>query len=95
MFSEVFWTGLYTSAIGLIIAVSAQCYKSKCKEVSCGCVKILRDVQAEEELDMNPNDRGHRPPYPVETGSFGSTGVIGVSPIQQPRPNPIQSQSAL
>ena len=52
MFSEVFWTGLYTSAIGLIIAVSAQCYKSKCKEVSCGCVKILRDVQAEEELDI-------------------------------------------
>lgn len=80
MFSEVFWTGLYTSAIGLIIAVSAQCYKSKCKEVSCGCIKILRDVQAEEELDLNPN---------------GSTGVIGVSPIQQPRPNPIQSQSNL
>jgi len=80
MFSEVFWTGLYTSAIGLIIAVSAQCYKSKCKEVSCGCIKILRDVQAEEELDMNPN---------------GSTGVIGGTPIQHPRQNPIQSQSTL
>jgi hypothetical protein len=52
MFSEVFWTGLYTSAIGLIIAVSAQCYKSKCKEISCGCIKILRDIQAEEDLDM-------------------------------------------
>lgn len=66
MFSEVFYTGLYTSAIGLIIAVSAQCYKSKCKEVSCCCIKILRDVGAEEELD-----------------------------IQQPRPNPIQSQANL
>ena len=54
--SEVFWTGLYTSAIGLIIAVSAQCYKSKCKEVSCGCIKIIRDVQAEEELDSNPRN---------------------------------------
>lgn len=52
MFSEVFFTGLYTSAIGLIIAVGAQCYKSKCKEVSCCCIKIIRDVQGEEELDI-------------------------------------------
>ena len=52
MFSEVFFTGLYSSLIGFLIAIGAQCYKSKCKEVSCGCVKILRDVQAEEELDI-------------------------------------------
>jgi len=61
VFSEVFYTGLYTSAIGLIIAVSAQCYKSKCKEVSCGCIKILRDVQAEEELDVQ------QPRNPINT----------------------------
>jgi hypothetical protein len=66
MFSEVFFTGLYTSAIGLIIAVGAQCYKSKCKEVSCCCIKIIRDVEGEEELDMNPN---------------GSTGVRGLAPV--------------
>jgi hypothetical protein len=55
MFSEVFFTGLYTSAIGLIIAVGAQCYKSKCKEVSCCCIKIIRDVEGEEELDATTN----------------------------------------
>jgi hypothetical protein len=61
VFSEVFYTGLYTSAIGLIIAVSAQCYKSKCKEVSCCCIKILRDVEAEEELDIQ------QPRNPINT----------------------------
>jgi hypothetical protein len=26
-------------------------YKSKCKEVSCCCLKIVRDTEAEENLD--------------------------------------------
>ena len=55
MFSEVFFTGLYTSLIGLIIAVGTQCYKSKCKEVDLCCLKIIRDVEGEEELDRTPN----------------------------------------
>jgi hypothetical protein len=55
MFSEVFFTGLYSSVIGLIIAIGAQCYKSKCKEVSCCCIKIIRDVDGEEELDATTN----------------------------------------
>jgi len=55
MFSEVFFTGLYTSLIGLIIAVGTQCYKSKCKEVNLCCLKIIRDVEGEESLDRIPN----------------------------------------
>ena len=55
MFSEVFFTGLYTSLIGLIIAVGTQCYKSKCREVDLCCLKIIRDVEGEEELDRTPN----------------------------------------
>jgi hypothetical protein len=55
MFSEVFFTGLYSSIIGFLIAIGAQCYKSKCKEVSCFCFKIIRDVEGEEQLDRNPN----------------------------------------
>ena len=51
MFSEVFFTGLYSSAIGCLLAISAQCYKSKCKEVSFCCIKIIRDVEGEEQLD--------------------------------------------
>ena len=70
VFSEVFWTGLYSSAIGLIIAISAQCYKSKCKEVSCCCMKIIRDVQAEEELDVQqPRNPLNTEPRRIERSS--------------------------
>ena len=55
MFSEVFFTGLYSSIIGFLIAVGAQCYKSKCKEVNFCCIKVIRDVEGEESLDRTPN----------------------------------------
>ena len=55
MFSEIFFTSLYTSLIGFFIAIGAQCYKSKCKQVDICCVKIIRDVEGEEELDRQPN----------------------------------------
>ena len=51
MFSETFFVGLYTSAIGFILAIGAQCYKSKCKEVNFCCIKVIRDVEGEEQLD--------------------------------------------
>ena len=56
MFSEVFFTGLYSSLIGFLIAIGAQCYKSKCKEVKICCIKITRDIQIEEELDSRPQN---------------------------------------
>ena len=52
MISEVFFTGLYSSLIGFLLAMGAQCYKSKCKEVEFCCIKIIRDVEGEEELDI-------------------------------------------
>jgi hypothetical protein len=52
MMSEVFWTGLYSSLIGFLLAMGSQCYKSKCKEVNFCCIKIIRDVEGEEELDV-------------------------------------------
>ena len=52
MFSEVFFTGLYSSLIGFLLAIGAQCYKSKCREVKICCIKITRDVVGEEELDQ-------------------------------------------
>ena len=38
--------------MGFVLAITAQCYRSKCKEVSFCCVKIIRDTTAEEELDF-------------------------------------------
>jgi len=56
MMSEVFWTGLYSSLIGFILAMGSQCYKSKCKEVNFCCIKIVRDVEGEEALDRTPTN---------------------------------------
>jgi len=52
MFSEVFFTGLYSSAIALILGLVASCYKSKCSQIQFCGVKIIRDVEGEEALDM-------------------------------------------
>ena len=51
VFSEVFWTGLYTAGVGVILAVMNQCYKSKCREIDICCIKIIRDVAIEEQID--------------------------------------------
>ena len=63
MFSEVFFTGLYSSLIGFILAVGAQCYKSKCREVKICCIKITRDVEGEEILEIQV------PPNPIQSNS--------------------------
>ena len=63
MFSEVFFTGLYSSLIGFILAVGAQCYKSKCREVKICCIKVTRDVEGEEILDIQA------PPNPIQSNN--------------------------
>ena len=55
MFSEVFFTGLYSSLIGFILAIGAQCYRSKCSQVKICCITINRDVAGEEQLDQRQN----------------------------------------
>ena len=52
MFSKVFFTGLYSSLIGFILALGAQCYRSKCTQVKICCITINRDVAGEEQLDQ-------------------------------------------
>ena len=52
MMSEVFWTGLYSSLIGFVLAMGSQCYRSKCSQVDICCIKISRDVLGEEALDV-------------------------------------------
>ena len=52
MFTETFYVGLYSALMGFLLAVINQLYKSKCKEVDICCIKIIRDIQIEEELDL-------------------------------------------
>ena len=47
--SEVFWGMFITTCVGLILGLARMAYKSKCKEVSLCCLKIVRDTTAEEK----------------------------------------------
>ena len=49
--SEIFYTSLYTSLIGFVLALGSQCYRSKCSKVEFCCIKIIRDTNGEEDLD--------------------------------------------
>jgi hypothetical protein len=51
VFNAVFWSFFITSIIGFVLKCSSMAYKSKCKEVSCCCLKIVRDTEVEENLD--------------------------------------------
>jgi hypothetical protein len=50
--SEIFYSLLLTSGIGMVLALARMAYKSKCKSFECCGCKIIRDVQGEEALDM-------------------------------------------
>jgi hypothetical protein len=57
MLSETFWIAFVSAIIGMLLKLSSMAYKSKCKEVSCCCMKIVRDTQTEEkEMEF---DRTH------------------------------------
>ena len=47
--SEVFWGMFITTIAGIVLGLARMAYKSKCKEVSCGCMRIIRDTQTEEK----------------------------------------------
>jgi hypothetical protein len=49
IFDAVFWSFFITSMIGLILKCGSMAYKSKCTEVQVCCMKIVRDVEAEEK----------------------------------------------
>lgn len=75
MLTEVFLSFFITSIIGLIIALARMAYKSKCKEVSFCCFKIIRDTETEErEMEfralhhINSGDEENQishPPTPI------------------------------
>jgi hypothetical protein len=50
--SEVFYSFLISSSVGLLLVLIKTCYKSKCREVNVCCIKIIRDVEGEEKIDI-------------------------------------------
>lgn len=62
MLSEVFWVAFITTMSATIIKCGAMLYKSKCREVQCCCIKIVRDLEAEAaaealEVQQQQNNR--------------------------------------
>ena len=49
MLSEVFWIAFVSTASGMIIKLASMAYKTKCKECSMCCFKVIRDVELEEK----------------------------------------------
>jgi hypothetical protein len=69
MLSEVFWVAFTTTITGMIIKLCSMAYKSKCKEVACCCIKIVRDVEAEEREE---EFRMVHPPLPPSNSSLNN-----------------------
>tara|TARA_R110000765_G_scaffold22533_2_gene57551 strand:+ start:1355 stop:1618 length:264 start_codon:yes stop_codon:yes gene_type:complete len=51
MLSEVFWTIFLTTVSGFLLKLASMAYKSKCKRCKVCCIEIIRDTEAEIELD--------------------------------------------
>lgn len=56
--SEIFYSNLVTICSGIILAMVAVCYKSKCSNINCcyGLIEIDRNVAIEEEIDEHNAD---------------------------------------
>ena len=57
--SEVFYTFLITSVIGLMLAIGKMCYKSKCSQIDICCIKVTRNIDAEvrEDLELGESQK--------------------------------------
>lgn len=49
MLSEVFWVAFITTISGMLIKLASMAYKSKCRECSVCCIKVVRDTDIEEK----------------------------------------------
>jgi hypothetical protein len=76
MLSEVFWVAFITTMSGIIIKLAAMAYKSKCREVECCCIKIVRDIDAEaraeaieaqQQIQNNRNSLNRSPQFNSES----------------------------
>lgn len=52
MLSEVFWVAFITTISGMIIKLASMAYKSKCRECSVCCIKVVRDIENEVKEDL-------------------------------------------
>lgn len=58
--TEIFYTFVITSIIGLILASFKIAYSSKCSRIKCGCIEIIRNVDVEERIDEHQLERNNK-----------------------------------
>jgi hypothetical protein len=56
IFNATFWITISGVISALVVALITAFNKSKCKEVSCCCLKCIRDTKAEVELEEHRID---------------------------------------
>ena len=68
-FDSVFWISFITIVSGMILKLASMCNRSKCRECSIcgGRFKIIRDIEAETELELA------QPPSPSSSKNLGTT----------------------
>ena len=49
--SEVFWVAFITTMTGFVLKLVSMAYKSKCKTCKVCCIEVIRDTEAEAEID--------------------------------------------
>ncbi len=49
--SEVFWISFVATASGFLLKLASLAYKSKCKECSFCGIRVIRDTEAETDVD--------------------------------------------
>lgn len=52
--SEMFWTFLVTTVVGLVLVISKLCFKSKCHKVVFCCLEVERnnELEHDEKVDV-------------------------------------------
>lgn len=71
---QVFWTFFITTMCGFLLALGRQMYKSKCREIKCLCLHIVRDVESEEKVD-EAHLHMRQKPSPSNTDEFQFSNI--------------------
>ena len=50
--NAIFYISILTMLCTGITLSIKYCYKSKCKSLECGCIKVIRDVDIEKQEDL-------------------------------------------
>lgn len=72
--SEVFWVAFLTTMTGFVLKLASMAYKSKCKKCSVCCIEIIRDTDAEIEVDELIINR--QPVVPPTTPTGNNDGLV-------------------